>query len=189
MIETGDPTDPGAGNISVAEIREDQIEFFKSLLFHQKKVFLICLGFTRNPADAEDLTQEIYLKAYKRIHSLKDPQLSNIWLYRITRNTCLDFLKKHRPITLTEAELEKIRLNPSSPESNVLYEERLHALKAAIHRLPGKQREVYVLKEYGDLSYSEIAGILNIREGTVMSRLNRARQAVKSQMSRGECHE
>ncbi|MFC2157072.1 RNA polymerase sigma factor [Acidobacteriota bacterium] len=171
------------------ERKTDHAGSFEGLLFHQKKVFLICLGFTRNPTDAEDLTQDIYLKAFRRIHSLKESRLSNVWLYRITRNTCLDFLKKHRPIPLTEDEMDKVRLDPSTPESNVAYTESLRLLKSAIHQLPGKQREVYVLKEYGDLTYAEIVDVLKIPEGTVMSRLNRARQAIKSQMSRGDSHE
>jgi len=64
----------------------------------------------------------------------------------------------------------------------MIHQEQLHLLKGAIQKLPKKQRDVFVLKEYGDLSYQEIAETLNIELGTVMSRLNRARQAIKEQI-------
>ena len=189
MIETGNPTYPGAERVELTEKAEDRTDLFNGLLFQQKKIFLICLGFTRNSADAEDLTQEVYLKAYTRIDTLKEARFSNVWLYRITRNTCLDFLKKQRPLPLEENELEGARVETATPESDALFRDQIASLKGIIQDLPRRQREAYVLKEYGDLSYREIADVLKIREGTVMSRLNRARQAVKSRMNEGKGHE
>lgn len=157
---------------------------FEELLSFKTIVFRICLGFSRNLLEAEDLTQDVYLKAYVNLDSLRDPGVKKEWLFRIARNTCLDHVKKQarNPLALRDNHKED---NPvfhppdhRTPESLALRDEEQAQVKAAIARLPRKQREVFVLKEYGDLSYREIAATLDIREGTVMSRLNRARQAV-----------
>ncbi|MGB8952448.1 MAG: RNA polymerase sigma factor [Candidatus Aminicenantales bacterium] len=159
-----------------------------ALMTYQEKVFLICLGFSRNSADAEDLAQEVYLKALKNIETLKDPKLSKIWLFRIARNVCLDFKKRYRRSRMSQHELVRSQMEPLNPELQMIHSEQLRLLKGAIHQLPKKQREVFILKEYGDLSYEEIAATLHIKEGTVMSRLNRARQTVMNRM-RGENHD
>ncbi len=152
---------------------------FKRLIQHQETVFRICLGFSKNPADAEDLAQEVYLKAYNRLASLKDSHLSEAWLYRIARNTCLDHHRKNRFKKLINPLTGQERNDQPTPESNASQNEQLHHLKQAIRQLPRKQREVFILKEYGHFSYQEIAANLGIQEGTVMSRLNRARLAVR----------
>ena len=148
----------------------------------QKKVFLICLGFSRNASDAQDLAQDVYLKAYKNIGSLSEPSLAKVWLFRITRNTYLNFQKKHRLDRISAFEMTRKIKDPQTPESEMIHQEQLRLLKGAIQKLPKKQRDVFVLKEYGDLSYQEIAETLKIELGTVMSRLNRARQAIKEQI-------
>jgi RNA polymerase sigma-70 factor (ECF subfamily) len=161
------------------ELADKRTELFEELMTHQKKVFLICLGFSSNASDAQDLTQEVYLKAYKNIATLSDLSLAKFWLFRIARNTCLNFQKKHRLNRMAALEISRKMKSPKSPESEMIHQEQLRKLKGAIRMLPKKQRDVFVLKEYGGLSYQEIAETLNIELGTVMSRLNRARQAIK----------
>ncbi len=164
------------------ELADKKSQVFEELMTHQKKVFLICLGFSRNASDAQDLAQEVYLKAYKNIGTLADLSLAKFWLFRIARNTCLNFQKKHRLSSSSAfAVTQKIK-DPQNPESEMIHKEQIRMLKGAIQRLPKKQRDVFVLKEYGDLSYQEIAETLKIELGTVMSRLNRARQAVKQKI-------
>lgn len=151
---------------------------FDELLSHRELVFRICLGFSRNYAEAEDLAQDVYLKAYGNIGALKNPAVSKEWLLRIAKNTCLDHQKKSR---LRKALLQKWRSEPqgkNSPEWSADLSPQLGKLKAAVRGLSRKLREVFVLREYGHMSYEEIAATLGIKEGTVMSRLNRARTAV-----------
>jgi len=154
---------------------------FEELLDHQERVFHICLGFSRNPRDAEDLTQDAYLKAFRKIESLRNTSLLREWLFRIAKNTCLDHAKKNR-IRISTYDSNNEPVESKSPESLVAEMEQLRNLKKTIQLLPKKQREVFVLREYGDLSYQEIAATLRIKEGTVMSRLNRARKSVMNQM-------
>jgi RNA polymerase sigma-70 factor (ECF subfamily) len=175
-------------DVTVKEKTEEKSKIFEELMAWQEKVFLICLGFSRNKNDAQDLTQEVYLKVYRNIDTLKDLSLSKFWLFRITRNTCLDFLRKHRLHRLSSLELDREPKELKTPESQLIFQEQLRALKVSIQKLPKKLRDVFILKEYGGLSYQEIAEVLKIKEGTVPSRLTRARQAIMNQM-KGEKNE
>jgi RNA polymerase sigma-70 factor (ECF subfamily) len=166
---------------------EDEARLFNELLTYKDTVFRICLGFSKNSHDAEDLTQEIYLKAYLKLGSLRNQSRKKEWLYRIARNTCLDHIRKTSGSPCSQLEPGDHPVDRNTPESLAIYREEFELMKAAIHNLPGKQREVFVLKEYGNLSYREIAVTLGIRKGTVMSRLSRARQAVIDQ-TRREIH-
>jgi RNA polymerase sigma-70 factor (ECF subfamily) len=172
----------GIDMIGYTAVRENKSQVFEELMTYQKKVFLICLGFSRNASDAQDLAQEVYLKAYKNISTLSELSLAKLWLFRIARNTCLNFQKKHRLDHISAVEMTRKIKDPQTPESEMIHQEQLRVLKGAIQNLPKKQRDVFILKEYGDLSYQEIAETLNIELGTVMSRLSRARQAIKEQI-------
>ncbi len=182
MIKTATSPFPIIEKTAVAEKTNKTSKIFEALMAHKEKVFLICLGFSRNPADAEDLTQEVYLKAHKNIDTVKDSESSKYWLFKVTRNTCLDFHRKHKhrrhfPLGPEHEQPESI-----TPESQLVSREQLQSLKAAINQLPKKQREVFILREYGDLTYQEMADVLKINKGTIMSRLIRARRALMNQM-------
>lgn len=165
-------------------------ETLKMLLEHKDRIFCICLGFIRNPYDAEDLTHDVYMKALKKLDDLKEPDSAREWLLRITRNTCLDYVRKERKWRLfrKESDMRSIEQEQNSPEFQVLQNEQVQKIKESIKRLPVKLREALVLREYGDLSYEEMSLLLGIKKGTVMSRLNRARQAL-IEMVRESRHE
>jgi len=188
MIETDASTFPLVKKMKAAEGTERKSRVLEELMTYQEKVFLICLGFSRNPADAEDLTQEVYLKALRNIDSLTDLSLVKFWLYRVTRNTCVDFSRKHKLRRHSSLEPKHEQTESQTPESEIEAREQLRFLKKAVQQLPKKQKDVFIIKEYGDLSYREIAETLKINRGTVMSRLNRARQTIKDQF-KGENNE
>lgn len=188
MIEAEASTFPLADQTKVAEKTARESKVLEALMAHKDKVFLICLGFSRNPTDAEDLTQDVYLKALRNIKSLTDLSLVKFWLFRVARNTCLDFGRKHKLRRHSSLKPEYEQHESRTPESQLVSREQLRSLKTAIQQLPKKQREALILKEYGDLSCQEIAATLKIKHGTVMSRLNRARQGIKTWMN-GENNE
>ncbi len=146
-----------------------------ALLAHRITVFLICLGFVRRRGEAEDLAQETYLRALRRVRELRDETRLKPWLCRIARNACLDHLRRarlRRFVGLSEAKEPRAA---ATPETLLQDEERYRALREAIASMPRGLRDVLVLREYGDLGYQEIADALGIETGTVMSRLHRAR--------------
>jgi RNA polymerase sigma-70 factor (ECF subfamily) len=157
---------------------EDEAKLFEEMMTYHEAIFRICLGFSRNPSDAEDLSQDVYLKAYQSLGRIRSPHAAKEWLFRIARNTCLDHAKKLRARRLYEKTTSPDNvLDTRSPEYSVVTSERLKLLRRAVFRLPNKQREVFVLREYGHLSYEELARTIGAKAGTVMSRLNRARIA------------
>ena len=167
-----------SGNIGSAEYAGKVIVTFDDILAHRESVFRICLGFSRNYAEAEDLAHDAYIRAFEGLGTLRNPAQAKEWLFRIAKNTCLDRQKQERNRTLlirrwTERSRSENEAPPGRPG-----DERLTKLKAAVRALPEKLSGVFVLREYGHLSYDEIAVTLRLRQGTVMSRLNRARKRV-----------
>ena len=110
------------------------------------------------------------------------------WLFRIAKNTCLDHKRKKILSRVFKLQSGSGSEEEKTPETEVAHREQLLILKKAINKLNKKHREVFVLREYGHLTYREIADTLGIKEGTVMSRLNRARKDVINQM-KGEHRE
>jgi len=160
----------------------DKKELFGRLLENRKRVFWICLGYARDSVEAEELAQEVFFKAWSRIDSLRSPERSREWLFRVARNTCLDSQKKKRLRRLFEAGFPREVPDEKTPEALVILHDELRLLKKAVQSLPNKMRSTFILREYGELSYQEIAGILGIKEGTVMSRLNGAREKIRERM-------
>lgn len=151
---------------------------------YKESVFRICLGFSKDPWDAEELAQDVYLRAYQKIETLKDPNLVRAWLFRIAKNICIDRARKNRSKRPHELNPNSLLIERKTPESLLCDQERLQILKKVIRQLPAKLKEVLVLRAYAQLSYREISSVLKIKEGTVMSRLNLARQAVMDKMRR-----
>jgi RNA polymerase sigma-70 factor (ECF subfamily) len=151
---------------------------FDDLLAYRESVFRICLGFARDYPEAEDLAQDVYLRAYRNLGALKDPAVTKEWLFRIARNACLDRNKKAR---VREQLLRRWAEAPKpgdDPEPEAPDAERLAQLKTSIQRLPKRLRSVFILRTYGHLAYDEIAATLGLAKGTVMSRLSRARARI-----------
>jgi len=150
----------------------------EELLAHRETVFRLCLGFARNYAEAEDLAQEVFLKAMAAVETLRDPGRSREWLLRIARNTCLDHGKQRRirAMLLLRFAAEPVVENAAAgiPADDVL----ASILRKAVACLPKRLKDVFIMREYADLSYAEIGRSLGLKEGTVMSRLSRARDFV-----------
>ncbi|QDV07939.1 ECF RNA polymerase sigma factor SigE [Planctomycetes bacterium Poly30] len=143
--------------------------------------------------DAQDLTQEAFIKAYKARDSYDPTQPFLPWFHRILRNTCFSFLRKkgrlrERSIHRTDASGEDatwdiVDENAPNPSERAEHDERTHAFSAALDKLKARDREIIVLRHYQDLSYKDIAAALSIPEGTVMSRLFHARKRLQALLS------
>ena len=149
---------------------------------------------TRNDADAQDVVQEACLRAFKYFDGF-DGQYANAWLLKIVRNTYYTWLKQNRPTEEAMAlddNLEEIDRNESamqvngsglgrSPETLLSDRRDARRLDEQIERLPPVYREIIILREMDELSYREIADIIGVPIGTVMSRLARGRHKLRSE--------
>jgi RNA polymerase sigma-70 factor, ECF subfamily len=147
----------------------------EELLVHRETVFRVCLGFTRNYTEAEDLAQEVYIKAMAAFASIRHTDRSREWLLRIARNTCLDHQKQRRVRSRLLSQWASETLPPVGPAPAAGDDAEIRAVKKAMALLPRRLRDVFVMREYAELSYAEIGRSLGLKDGTVMSRLNRAR--------------
>ena len=148
-----------------------------SLLALRDRVFLLCLGFVGNAADARDLAQETFAKALAHGREAR-PETLPAWVMRIARNTCLDLARRRTSRGPQEPVSEDCAVERETPEAFAGRQEEIAIVRRAVAALPPRLRDVLVMREYGELPYEEIAAALGIRRGTVMSRLNRARAAV-----------
>jgi RNA polymerase sigma-70 factor, ECF subfamily len=134
---------------------------------HQRQVFNLCYRFAGNHEDASDLAQDAFLRAYRGLGSFKSQSSLATWLYRITVNVCLNKagIKAPRPEPLGDRDLLASR--SESPSDALLRGERAARVRAAIARLPKKQRATLILRVYHDLPHDEIAAILGNSVGAV----------------------
>lgn len=141
---------------------------------------------TGSLADADDVVQETLVQAWKQLDSLRDPAAVKGWLLRIVGSRSIDYLRKRRNhADLDDAENhvdQHTRPRHEDPEGNALSSSRVEALKAALAALPEEQRRCWVLKEFNDQSYEEIALTLNISPDSVRGRLARARITLARRM-------
>src|ERR1700730_4269655 len=148
---------------------------------HLDGLYSYAMVLSRNHAEAEDLVQETYVRAIQALGRLRAGSNMKSWLFTILRNIWLNQLRKRRNgPQMVEIEVEDGVANnivEPSKDSHDLYVSKMEAeqVRAAIQELPVESREIILLREYEDLSYREIAGILQCPLGTVMSRLGRAR--------------
>jgi len=151
------------------------------LLNHLDAAYNLARWLTHNDHDAEDIVQDAYLRAIRHYGGFQGGE-GKAWLLTIVRNRCYDSMR-HKGIrertTPFDEELHNVRQATLDPEASLLQQERAGLLRQALAELPTELREVLILRELEQLSYSEIAGIAKIPMGTVMSRLNRARKRLQ----------
>ncbi|HUF39209.1 MAG TPA: sigma-70 family RNA polymerase sigma factor [Anaerolineales bacterium] len=149
---------------------------------HHAGVIRVVYRMCGDPALAEDAAQDAFIRAWLRLSSFRPGTSLRNWLYRIAVNAALDALRRDRKTADLEVETLSLPDPEQGPEAAVLQREREHAVREAIRTLPEAARSVLVLREYGGLSYKEIAAALDIPLGTVMSRLNYARSRLKERL-------
>ena len=129
-----------------------------------------------NPDDARDAVQDAFASVLGRPQAYdarKGPLRA--WFLRLVRNRCIDLLRKRRTDTVSHEETAD---TAAGPETAAEISQRDAAIRAALHSLDAQQRQIVVLRDYLDLTYAEIAAVIDIPAGTVMSRLHRARVAL-----------
>ena len=155
--------------------------FEKAVLPHLDAAYNLARWLTRNDADAEDVVQEAYLRAFRFFGGFHGED-GRAWLLGIVRNTSYTWMQRNRSPELNmplDDELHKVESKDLNPEAVLLQDASVQMLRQAVEELPVEFREVLVLRELDELSYKEIAEVADLPLGTVMSRLARARKRLQ----------
>ncbi len=159
--------------------------FEETVLPHLDAAYNLARWLTRNDRDAEDVVQESFLRALRHFRTFKGGD-ARPWLLAIVRNTCYTWLKHNRfpeEETIGDDYKHPHAEDASDPETLLLRETDRRLLRSALQRLPKEFLEVIVLREFEELSYKQIAEVIQIPTGTVMSRLSRARRRLAQILS------
>jgi len=170
-----------------------QVSFQLLVERYQGRIFAVARNYTRSTVEVEDIVQDTFLKAFKRLDSFQHQASFSTWLQRIAINTALDLLKRHgrSPVQAVE-DPELVAGGPAqpgarrilAPDARLEREEIAEVTQRVLEELPDIFRTVLVLREFEDRAYQEIADLLGVSIGTVESRLFRARARFKEALLR-----
>lgn len=158
---------------------------------YRNLVFSIMLKMVRNKQEAEDLTQEAFMKAFSSLSTFNDEFAFSTWLMKIASNNCIDFLRKrklktysiHEPINYKDEKIEiDIPDHDAGPERILIQSERSRMIEEAINELPERYRYVVILRHKEEKTYEEIAEIMNLPLGTVKAQIFRAREILNKKL-------
>ncbi len=157
--------------------------FEQTILPHLDAAYNLARWLTRDEGDAEDLVQEAYLRAFRFFDGFRGGD-SRAWVLKIVRNTFYSSLQKraHEPAATLDEDWFDAACEPCDPEVMALASADWELVRQTVEELPAEFREVVVLRELEELSYKEIAAIIGVPIGTVMSRLARARKRLQEQL-------
>ena len=163
----------------------DANAFEELVLKYEKTVYNLALRMVGDRDDAFDMTQEAFIKAYGSLSSFRGDSKFSVWIYRIATNVCLDFLrsksrKQQVSLTVSDDDDEDAQLDipdpKADPEQQLIKKISMQSVEEGLKTLPDKQRQILVMRELGGMSYAEIGKALSLEEGTVKSRIFRARK-------------
>lgn len=183
------PTEIPDADLIAAAIAGGEAAFTSLVERYQDRIFRLLGRYCRDQIECQDLAQIVFTKVFQKLHTFQGDSAFYTWLYRIAVNAATDHLSRasHRRLRLVadEAVLDTGGdLEQQSPAAPLLSAELARVTREIVDTLPEKFRTILVLREFEDLSYTEIAQVLQIQLGTVESRLFRARQRFKEAFER-----
>ncbi len=149
---------------------------------HRRSIYQLCYRFTGNHEDASDLSQDVFLRAFRGLERFRGQSSIGTWLYRIGVNVCLNRKSSRAPLSRPTEPIDEARhvdTRSETPTERLLRAERAVRVRAAIARLPEKQRATLILRMYHDLSHQEIADILGSTVGAVKANFCHALGSLK----------
>ena len=171
----------------------DQQAFAELVALYQDKLYHMAFRMLGNRQEAEDVTQEAFLRVYRNLDRFDEGQKFSTWIYRIATNLCIDRLRKRKQTFSLDAEstehegLDGYAVIPSddrTPESEMLLTETQRIVREAIETLPAKYKSVMVLRYLLDLSLQEIGEVLDMPVTTVKTRVHRGREFLRKKLER-----
>ncbi len=190
MLALQRPTETPDNELITAVLEGSEAAFAQLVERYQDRVFRLLGRYCRDPVECEDLAQEVFLKVFRKLHTFQHGSAFFTWVYRIAVNAATDHLSRASSRRLRLVEDEAVldagtdRFDQHSPEAPLLTAELAAVTRQIVDSLPEKFRTILVLREFEDLSYTEIANVLQIQLGTVESRLFRARHRFKEALER-----
>ena len=171
----------------LVKARRGELSAFEELVRkYEKRVYAVALRSSGSPEDAADITQEVFLRAWRSIETFRGDSGFSTWLFRITMNMCVDHARHKQsqpqcqPLVIGEEDAERpIPDTAPTPEEHLDNSELGRELAAALDAVSEEHRRIVLLRDVSGMSYTEIAEVLEISVGTVKSRLARARVALR----------
>jgi RNA polymerase sigma-70 factor (ECF subfamily) len=176
---------PADSALVASAVRGDTRAYEALVCRHWEGLVQVVYRMCGDPALAEEAAQEAFIRAWQRLETYKPEHAFRAWVYRIAVNAALDALRSRKPTGALDEVVENSLAAgaESDPEAVVVRRQRVERIQRAVMDLPPASRSVLVLREWGQLSYSEIAEALSIPLGTVMSRLNSARGLLRKSLA------
>ena len=165
-------------------IKGDQKAFKRLMDKYQKPLYYHVLKMVKNHEQVEDIVQESFMKAFSNLSSYNTNYAFSTWMYRITTNHTIDFLRKkklqttsiHEPVKAKDGEMQMQIMGGAETDRKIIRKERKKIVTEAIQNLPEKYREVIVMRHLEEMSYQEISEELDLPLGTVKAHIFRARE-------------
>ena len=160
------------------------------ILKYQDLVVNTCFSILHNRSDAEDITQEVFIEAYRSMATLRHEETVSYWLYRVSLNKSINYSRKHRLFntflrfeTMDQGKGDKLEdisnSHAENPYEQLEHLDKLRMIETALDSLPARQKKAFVLHHYEYLSYKDISNILNVSVSSVESLIFRAKTAIK----------
>lgn len=172
----------------IRQAKNGDLKAYEDIIgLYEKRVFSTIYYMAKNDNDVEDIAQEVFIKIYKNLNNFKEESSLYTWIYRITVNVCIDELKKRKKVVYIDEKIDtkdgevELQLPDDSKSPTDIAEdnELKYRLEKCIKKLPESQRMMIILRDIKGFTYMEIAEIMKMNLGTVKSKINRARAALK----------
>jgi RNA polymerase sigma-70 factor (ECF subfamily) len=167
------------------------VDLYKDKIYHHAYRML------GNKQEAEDVTQDTFLRLFNNLHRYDETQKFSTWIFRICTNLCIDRLRKRKPTYSLDAEVEggegndyyaMMPSNEDTPEKQVIVSETQRSIRKAIEAMPEKYKSIVVLRYLQDLSLQEISDVLDMPVTTIKTRLHRGREFLRKKLEAAGLH-
>ena len=174
-------TDQSAEEMTLvrATINGDQSAFQRLMELYQRPIYNLAYRMLHNTHDAEDASQEIFLRAYTKLATYDQSRKFSTWIFSVASNYCIDRLRRRRPIVPLDDLAFALPSTEDGPERSALRGELRDTMQRVLAKLPDHYRLIAVLRYWNDLSYSEIEQVTGLSESAVKTRLHRARKMIE----------
>lgn len=170
----------------IRELKKGNNEIFQLIVEEYKnRVFSCAYKFTRNYTEAQDLSQEIFLKIYSNIQNFNFKSKLSTWVYRVATNHCIDWKRKNKKIITVkfDEEIDPSKDNNSfTPEKKMIKKEKKKSISDCLQKMPKIYKECIIMYHFNDMSYKEISKLLKVPEKTIETRLYRGRRLLKKHL-------